>query len=109
MRIQHILPGDIERTSMSIIASELAERGAVLPPEHEAVIKRVIHTTADFDYVRSLRFTPRAVELGALTEAHELAEPLWDSLNEGNKVSLYVRLIDLNGGGPDSYIINKHS
>ena len=31
MRIQHILPGDIERTSMSIIASELAERGAVLP------------------------------------------------------------------------------
>ena len=64
MRIQHILPGDIERTSMSIIASELAERGAVLPPEHEAVIKRVIHTTADFDYVRSLRFTPRAVELG---------------------------------------------
>ena len=51
---------------------------------------------------------PRAVELGALTESHELAEPLWDSLNEDNKVSLYVRLIDLNGGGPDSYIINQN-
>lgn len=64
MKEHHTLPGDIERTSMSIIASELAERGLVLPPEHEAVIKRVIHTTADFDYVRTLRFTPRAVELG---------------------------------------------
>lgn len=64
MNIQHTLPGDIERTSMSIIASELQERGVVLPPEHEAVVKRVIHTTADFDYVEALRFTPGAVELG---------------------------------------------
>ena len=26
------------------------------------MVKRVIHTTADFDYARNLRFTPRAVE-----------------------------------------------
>lgn len=64
MKTQHTLPGDIERTSMSIIAAELAERNIVLPPEHEAVVKRVIHTTADFDYAQSLRFTPGAVELG---------------------------------------------
>ncbi len=63
MKTRHTLPGDIERTSMSIIAAELAERGVVLPPEHEAVVKRVIHTTADFDYANTLRFTPRAVEL----------------------------------------------
>jgi hypothetical protein len=69
-----------------------------------------IHTyQSDGDPLPSFQGEPRAVELGALTEAHELAEPLWDSLNEDNKVSLYVRLIDLNGGGPDSYIINKHS
>ena len=69
-----------------------------------------IHTyQSDGDPLPSFQGEPRTVELGALTEAHELAEPLWDSLNEGNKVSLYVRLIDLNGGGPDSYIINKHS
>ena len=64
MQIRHTLPGDIERTSMSIIATELAERGLVPPPEHEAVVKRVIHTTADFDYAKTLRFTPQAVELG---------------------------------------------
>ena len=36
--------------------------GLSAPPEHEAVVKRVIHTTADFDYARNLRFTPHAVE-----------------------------------------------
>ena len=36
--------------------------GMTPPPEHEAVVKRVIHTTADFDYARNLHFTPRAVE-----------------------------------------------
>lgn len=62
--MKHTLPGDIERTSMSIIAAELAMRSIVLLPEHEAVVKRVIHTTADFDYAETLRFTPGAVELG---------------------------------------------
>lgn len=64
MNTRHTLPGDIERTSMSIIAAELEERGIALPPEHEAVVKRVIHTTADFDYAQNLRFTPGAVEQG---------------------------------------------
>ena len=64
MNTRHTLPGDIERTSMSIIAAELAERGIILPPEQEAVVKRVIHTTADFDYANNLRFTPGAAELG---------------------------------------------
>ncbi len=52
---------------------------------------------------------PRRVSIGGLSEAHELAEPLWDSLNEENKVSLYVQLTDLESGQRDSYIINKHS
>ena len=64
MKTKHILPGDIERSSMAIIAGELARRGVTLPPEREAVVKRVIHATADFDYAETLRFTPRAVELG---------------------------------------------
>lgn len=60
----HTLPSDIERTSMKIITTELAERGIHLPPENEAVIKRVIHTTADFDYAVNLRFTENAVRAG---------------------------------------------
>ncbi len=61
---QHLKPADIERTSMSIIETELEERGILLPPELAPVVKRVIHTTADFDYADNLRFTPCAVELG---------------------------------------------
>ena len=61
--MKHILPEDIEQTSMSIIAQELGERGIVLPKEHDAVVKRVIHTTADFDFARNLSFTPNAVDL----------------------------------------------
>lgn len=59
-----MLPGEIERTSMEIIAGELAQRGIVIPPEQEAVVKRVIHTTADFDFAQNLRFSERAVALG---------------------------------------------
>lgn len=61
---QHHLPADIERTSFSIITEELAERGWTIPPENEAVVKRVIHTTADFDYAENLRFTEGAVAAG---------------------------------------------
>lgn len=62
MTPQHHLPADIERTSFHIITEELEMMGLTPPPEHEAVVKRVIHTTADFDYARNLHFTPRAVE-----------------------------------------------
>ena len=65
MKEQHTLPADIERTSMSIIEQELRDRGISLPAEIAPVVKRVIHTTADFEYVNTLRFTPDAVSLGA--------------------------------------------
>lgn len=58
MTPQHHLPADIERTSFHIITEELEMMGLTPPPEHEAVVKRVIHTTADFDYARNLHFTP---------------------------------------------------
>ena len=64
MTPQHHLPADIERTSLSIITAELAELGLTPPSETAAVVKRVIHTTADFDYARNLRFTPGAVAAG---------------------------------------------
>ena len=61
---QHTLPADIERTSMSIIRAELAQRGIPVPEEVAPVVWRVIHTTADFDYAENLRFTPGAVARG---------------------------------------------
>ena len=64
MTPQHHLPADIERTSLSIITAELEELSLTPPPENAAVVKRVIHTTADFDYAKNLRFTPGAVAAG---------------------------------------------
>ncbi|BAK47190.1 hypothetical protein CXIVA_12240 [Clostridium sp. SY8519] len=64
MDTKHVLPSDIERTSMAIIASELEERGIQIPPEQQAVVRRVIHTSADFDYAENLKFTPGAVTQG---------------------------------------------
>ena len=59
--LERVLPGDIEKRSFEIITEELGNR--VLDPENELVIKRVIHTTADFDYADSLIFSEHAVEL----------------------------------------------
>ena len=62
--MEHIRPADIERRSMEIITSELNARGITLPAENAPIIKRVIHTTADFDYVKNLTFSPHAVSRG---------------------------------------------
>ncbi len=62
MRLEAVLPAEIERRSFEIIAEELGER--VLDPIQAPVIKRVIHTTADLDYADTLTFTHQAVEAG---------------------------------------------
>lgn len=64
METKHVLPADIERTSMAIITRELQEMGIILPEENAAVIRRVIHTSADFDYANNLTFTDHAVAKG---------------------------------------------
>ncbi len=55
-------PMDIEKRSFEIITELLGERK--LDPENELVIKRVIHTTADFDYADNLVFSEHAVRVG---------------------------------------------
>ena len=52
-------PMEIERRSFEIITQELGERK--IDPEFELVVKRVIHTTADFDYYDNLCFSEHAV------------------------------------------------
>lgn len=59
--IEYVLPGDIERRSFEIIGEELAQRGIVLPKEQEPVTKRVIHTSADFDYAETLVYSENAI------------------------------------------------
>ena len=57
-------PEEIECESMRIISEELALRNICLSDENAAVAKRVIHTTADFDYAESLFFSMEAVSRG---------------------------------------------
>lgn len=53
-------PMEIEEQSFAIITKELGD--LKLDEEQAPIIKRVIHTTADFDYVRTLRFSEYAVK-----------------------------------------------
>lgn len=63
MKTENILPADIERRSMEIIESEIGDMSAF--SEHEKlIVKRCVHTTADFDYKKNLRFSENAAELG---------------------------------------------
>ncbi|MBQ0134051.1 MAG: precorrin-8X methylmutase [Clostridiales bacterium] len=57
-----VKPMDIEKRSFEIIGELLGERK--LDPENELVIKRVIHTSADFDYADNLCFSDGAVAKG---------------------------------------------
>ena len=60
--IENIKPMNIEKRSFEIITEMLD--GRTFPPEEEPVIKRAIHTTADFDYADNLVFSKNAVKKG---------------------------------------------
>ena len=60
--IRHVLPEDIEKTSFSIIEQELREKGREIPEEVKHVVLRVIHTTADFEYLDTLQFSDGVLE-----------------------------------------------
>ena len=61
--IEYVLPEEIEKRSFEIIAVELAERGITLPAEQDPVTRRVIHTSADFDYAETMTYSENAVEI----------------------------------------------
>ncbi len=76
---EYVLPKDIEKRSFEIIEEELISRGLVIDPAVKDVTKRVIHTTADFDYAESLLFSKGAVE-----KARELIKSGADIVTDTN-------------------------
>lgn len=62
-RIEHLRPEEIEKRSFEIISEELKKRGITLPWEEEMITKRVIHTSADFDYTDTLTYSEHAVSI----------------------------------------------
>ena len=67
IQFEQLSPDRIEQRSFEIITQELG--GRAFDPLQEPIIKRVIHTTADFDYADSLVFSPGVVE-----HAHRLLQ-----------------------------------
>lgn len=59
IELENVLPADIERRSFEIITSELK---TPIPEDKALIIKRCIHTSADFDYAENLCFSENAVE-----------------------------------------------
>lgn len=61
MNIENVRPADIERRSMEIIEGELGDTSHLTEME-KLVVKRVIHTTADFEYLENMKFSEGACE-----------------------------------------------
>ena len=60
VELENVKPMDIEKRSFEIITEELGDKK--LLPGTELIVKRCIHTSADFDYADNLCFSPDAVE-----------------------------------------------
>lgn len=55
-------PMEIEKQSFAIIEKELTTQ---IPPQYKPVVKRVIHTTADFSYETNMVFSEGVDRQGA--------------------------------------------
>lgn len=86
--IVHIAPMEIEKRSFEIISTILGERKFDL--DKESVIKRVIHTTADFDYADNLKISDTALESAkkALKDGADIVTDTTMALSGINKRAL---------------------
>ncbi|MDE7044860.1 MAG: IMP cyclohydrolase, partial [Acetatifactor sp.] len=68
---------------------------------------RFLHTYMhDGDPLPSFQGEPKAVEIDQ--DIDDFTEMIWNSLNEENKVSLFVRYIDIETGKYETRIVNKN-
>ncbi len=102
--MEYIKPMDIEKRSFEIITAELGDR--VLDEEKAPIIKRVIHTTADFEYADTLCFSDGVVEraLAALKAGAKIVtdtKMAWSGINKpglercGGQAYCYMSDVDV--------------
>ena len=60
IELEKVLPAEIEARSFEMITEELGDTPLI--PGTESIVKRCIHTSADFDYAKNLVFTEGVVE-----------------------------------------------
>lgn len=102
--LEILLPDEIEKRSFEIISRELEEQNLRLKPEQEMVIKRIIHTSADFDYAATLTFSEGAVE-----RAKELIREGADIVTDTNMAlaGINKNVLARYGGKAHCYIAEK--
>ncbi|MBQ5499116.1 MAG: inosine monophosphate cyclohydrolase, partial [Treponema sp.] len=72
-------------------------------------VGRFIHTyRGDGNPLPSFEGEPVAVSLDGMNDAKTLADKMWQNLNADNKVSLFVRYIEIASGKEETVIINKN-
>ena len=85
-------PGEIEALSFKIIDQEAGSHG--FSKQQWAVVRRMIHTSAEFDYIDSIRFHPDAVAAGikAIRRGKSI-------ITDTNMARVGIRQSDLNPFG----------
>jgi len=75
----------------------------------KAGVAKFIHTyNGDGNPLPSFEGEPKTLTLPDLG-IDELTKLIWDNLNADNKVSLFVRYIDLSNGETETRIVNKNA
>lgn len=94
-QIEFVLPTEIEKRSFEIIGEELEQMGITLPKEQEPITKRVIHTSADFDYAHTMAYSENAVAI-----ARELLKSGADIVTDTNmaKAGINKKKLETFGG-----------
>ena len=85
-------PHEIEQQSFKIIDEKAGDHG--FPPDEWSIVRRMIHTTADFDYIHAVRFHPKAIQAGvkAIKEGKNI-------ITDTEMVRAGIRKIDLEPFG----------
>lgn len=109
--LQYAFPGNTFHYEMSILKSANGDSAVCnryfYSYSPRAGIGHFIHTyRCDGDPIPSFYGEPEEVALP--NTAQELAELVWENLNEDNKVSLFVRSVPLDGSPATQIIINKN-
>lgn len=95
MELEYVLPSEIEKRSFEIIEEELKSRNIILPEQEKPVTMRVIHTSADFDYAETLKFSENAVKV-----ARDLLRNGADIVTDTNmaKAGINKKMLERFGG-----------
>lgn len=101
MEFENVKPQDIERRSFEIITQELLEQGLSIDEEYAPIIKRAIHTSADFDYATNLVFSDAVLEtaLSALKSGATIITDTTMALSGINK-----KVVAKLGGKVECYV-----